>query len=522
MRGPSYPVLSIDIFLLLTFALFSLRSSAMSAMVGQLARSLSDLGELDSVRTVAKRLREEEMLAHVAKGLEAWSAGEGGSTSNLSSTLIPTLAYQSFNARTAIDALLRRAAAATHRHGSLVNLVQKRREAERLKRNRGEIRQDEVDWILGELREAQRTTSVLTHHLAGFTETLREDLKAHSRHAHADLQASMVAHARGSLRAQRFTLDSLTRTRDGLVASREGKSIAALMAQQQREREEAESAKTAAAAAAAADGETTAAGSKVDGAQEQHEHENENSIESEDVRKQEEEIKLAEEEAARRKEMLDEQQRRRQELLQSQEEEEEQKQDEAAAKETQQEGQRQEEDGEIAAQKEATPPRPPEKDLPPAVEASPSSVAPPLSTADDGDEVDERRRLPRGVAQSMYLPGPSSQDRDVFDSTPVQSSQQQQQPHLAGMGGMSQSATFSPPRRAMAQYSNPFARMPDSSTPAGLPPGQFRPPGAGTGPQQPGAGPGGGGAGAGGGGPWGSGRGRLSASDAARSLGGRF
>lgn len=201
------------------------KSGFMSAALNQLIQALSQLERLDSGRVIAKQSHEEQMIKIMVRGIEGWAAAEAGSGSTITSTIAPSMSYQSFNARMAIDALLRRAAAATHRHSALIVLVQKRREAERLKRARGEIRQDEVDWVLSELKEAQRTTNLLTHHLATFTATLKEELKKHSRSTHTDVQSALLSHARNSIRAQRFMLNNFKKARDDLLAKKEGKPI---------------------------------------------------------------------------------------------------------------------------------------------------------------------------------------------------------------------------------------------------------------------------------------------------------
>ncbi|UZJ51670.1 hypothetical protein CBS101457_000990 [Exobasidium rhododendri] len=201
------------------------KGGSLNATLNQLTQALGNLERLDSGRLIAKRSHEDEIVGAMIKGIEGWSAAEAGASSTILSTITPSMAYQSLNARMAIDALLRRASAATHRHSALVVLVQKRREAERLKRARGEIRQEEVDWVLNELREAQRTTQVLTNHLATFTATLKEELKSHSRFTHTDVQANLVSHARNSIRAHKFMLNSLSKARDDLLARREGKVV---------------------------------------------------------------------------------------------------------------------------------------------------------------------------------------------------------------------------------------------------------------------------------------------------------
>lgn len=201
------------------------KSGALSATLNQLTQAMANLDRLDAGRVIAKRSHEDEITKIMIRGIEAWSAAETGASSTMVSTITPSLAYQGFNARMAIDALLRRAAAATHRHSALVILVQKRREAERLKRARGEIRQEEVDWVLSELKDAQRTTNLLTHHLATFTATLKDELQSHSRHTHNDVQSTLVGHARNSIRAHRFLLNNLKRARDELLAKREGRPL---------------------------------------------------------------------------------------------------------------------------------------------------------------------------------------------------------------------------------------------------------------------------------------------------------
>lgn len=201
------------------------KSGALSATLNQLIQALNYLEQLDSGRLIAKRSKEDEIIKIMTRGIEGWAASENGVNSTIISTIVPAMSYQSYNARMAIDALLRRAAAATHRHSALIVLVQKRREAERLKRARGEIRQDEVDWVLSELKEAQRTTNLLTHHLATFTATLKDELKQHSKSTHTDVQNALLNHARSSIRAHKFMLNSLTKARDDLIARKEGKMV---------------------------------------------------------------------------------------------------------------------------------------------------------------------------------------------------------------------------------------------------------------------------------------------------------
>ena len=206
------------------------KSGALNATLNQLIQALGHLERLDAGRLIAKRCREGEVVASMIKGIEGWSAAQAGASATVLSTISPSMSYQSLNARMAIDALLRRAAAATHRHSALVVLVQKRREAERLKRARGEIRQEEVDWVLNELKEAQRTTQILTNHLATFTATLKDELKSHSRFTHSDVQTALINHARNSIRAHKHMLGSLTKARDEFLARREGKEADAVAA----------------------------------------------------------------------------------------------------------------------------------------------------------------------------------------------------------------------------------------------------------------------------------------------------
>ena len=201
------------------------KGATLNATLHQLNQALNHLNQLDAGRLIAKRYHEDEVVKIMTRGIEGWAAAENGVNATVLATIAPSMSYQSFNARIAIDALLRRAAAATHRHSALVVLVQKRREAERLKRARGEIRQDEVDWVLSELKEAQRTTNLLTHHLATFTATLKDELKFHSKSTHTDVQNALLNHARSSIRAHRFMLGSLTKARDELNARKEGKAV---------------------------------------------------------------------------------------------------------------------------------------------------------------------------------------------------------------------------------------------------------------------------------------------------------
>lgn len=201
------------------------RSGSMTATLYQLNSALMDLARLDEGRTIAKKAKEGEDMSTLTKGIEAFAASRTGANAALMGTIVPSMSYQSLNARAAIDALLRRAAAASHRYQALVVLVQKRREAERLKRARGEIRQEDVDWVLQELRDAQRTTQVLTHHLTTFTATLKEELKEHSRNTHTDIQDALINHAKNSIRAHKYMLNNLVRARDGLVALREGRQV---------------------------------------------------------------------------------------------------------------------------------------------------------------------------------------------------------------------------------------------------------------------------------------------------------
>lgn len=201
------------------------RSGSMTATLYQLNSALMDLARLDEGRNIAKKAKEGEDMSTLTKGIEAFAASRTGANAALMGTIVPSMSYQSLNARAAIDALLRRAAAASHRYQALVVLVQKRREAERLKRARGEIRQEDVDWVLQELRDAQRTTQVLTHHLTTFTSTLKEELKEHSRNTHTDIQDALINHAKNSIRAHKYMLNNLVRARDGLVALREGKQV---------------------------------------------------------------------------------------------------------------------------------------------------------------------------------------------------------------------------------------------------------------------------------------------------------
>lgn len=201
------------------------RKGAMTSTLHQLNQSFADLARLDAGRALARRTKQDGAAKTMQAGIDSWVAASNAESGALLATLSPGMAYQSHNARTAIDALLRRASAASHRYSALVVLVQRRREAERLKRARGAISQEEVDWVLGELRDAQRTTQVLTHHLSTFTATLKEELKEHSRNTHADVQDALLQHARSSIRAQRFSLLNLMRARDGLVAMREGRLL---------------------------------------------------------------------------------------------------------------------------------------------------------------------------------------------------------------------------------------------------------------------------------------------------------
>ncbi|EPQ28183.1 uncharacterized protein PFL1_04012 [Pseudozyma flocculosa PF-1] len=192
---------------------------ALTTALSDLSAKLNNLGAVEEVRPPSMRLG----LPHALKSAAHTSRSVGELQDALSNTELLTLgdavAYQSINARAAKEAMLARNALVEEHHNAQKAVVAKKRDAEHLKTQRN-LRADKVDDALEELEEAKRHEVALAQNLKRISLNLHSSLQSHSRHAHHDLQQALLEHARGSLMYQKQILKELRALKPELEARR--------------------------------------------------------------------------------------------------------------------------------------------------------------------------------------------------------------------------------------------------------------------------------------------------------------
>ncbi|KAF9513272.1 hypothetical protein BS47DRAFT_1296574 [Hydnum rufescens UP504] len=122
--------------------------------------------------------------------------------------------YQGLNSKSAkarIETLQQRSQVLEEFQAAVKHSITKRRQIERLKAS-SNIRPEKVDEALEELEEATQVESILARRVSGISQNLHKALITHSRHAHDDVTASLIEHARASLiyeRAKKKELEAL-------------------------------------------------------------------------------------------------------------------------------------------------------------------------------------------------------------------------------------------------------------------------------------------------------------------------
>lgn len=125
------------------------------------------------------------------------------------------LLYQSLNARSAKEALLTRNALVEEHHSSTKSVISKRREIDMLRSSRS-IRRDRVDEKVEELEDAIRLEKILNDQLKFLSKSLSSSLQNHSRETHKDLMESLKKHSMDRLKTNKEILLNLKVMKEGV------------------------------------------------------------------------------------------------------------------------------------------------------------------------------------------------------------------------------------------------------------------------------------------------------------------
>lgn len=175
--------------------------SKVTDQLSALSNRLHTLAGVEDTRQLSSELGLPNDLRKLADGLPAVDLTQQATSHTETMTLLYQLTYQSSNARAAKEALLARNALVEEHHEASKRTMLKKREIEGLKARMGTggISRDRIEIAIEEYGEASRYANALRMDLARLSKTMHGSLKNHSRNAHADLQAALVDHARGTI-----------------------------------------------------------------------------------------------------------------------------------------------------------------------------------------------------------------------------------------------------------------------------------------------------------------------------------
>lgn len=185
-----------------------------------LSNKLHTFAGLEDTRQLSHQMGLPQDLRKLADGIPALDITQQATSNTDSIALLYPLLYQSANARSAKDALLARNALVEEHHEASKRALLKKREVETLKSRMGVgssgISRDRIEFAIEDFSEASRYAQALRHSLQGMSATMHKSLQGHSRNAHADLQQALVEHAKGNVFHLRKNIQGLKKLRASL------------------------------------------------------------------------------------------------------------------------------------------------------------------------------------------------------------------------------------------------------------------------------------------------------------------
>lgn len=185
-----------------------------------LSNKLHTFAGLEDTRQTSHTMGLPVDLRRLADGIPALDITQQAASNTDSLTLLYQLLYQSANARAAKEALLARNALVEEHHEASKRALLKKREVEHLKARMGVgsagISRDRIEFAIEDFSEASRYAHALRQTLQGMSSTMHKSLQGHSRNAHADLQQALVEHAKGNVFHLRKNITTLQRLRASL------------------------------------------------------------------------------------------------------------------------------------------------------------------------------------------------------------------------------------------------------------------------------------------------------------------
>ncbi|PWN26475.1 hypothetical protein BDZ90DRAFT_233111 [Jaminaea rosea] len=207
------------------------RTSRLSTSTAALCNSLHTWAGVEATRPLCAGAGLPSHLETLAKALAGpLDAVTRSSCQTEGLTLLYQLAYQGKNARAAKEALLARNALVEEHYEASKRALVKKRDVESLKIKMGSqaahhgsgssnshlITRDRIEVAIDDFADSARYAAHLRQLLGDLSGQMHESLRAHSRSAHADVKQSLQEHARGMVRSLRREMDVLRRVRGEL------------------------------------------------------------------------------------------------------------------------------------------------------------------------------------------------------------------------------------------------------------------------------------------------------------------
>ncbi|CAO1638873.1 unnamed protein product [Sympodiomycopsis kandeliae] len=168
-----------------------------------LSNKLHTFAGLEDTRQMSHQMGLPAELRKLADGIPTIDVTQQAASNTDLLTLLYQLSYQSANARSAKEALLARNALVEEHHEASKRALLKKREVEGLKARMGVgsagISRDRIEFAIEDFSEASRYAHALRQSLQAMSSTMHKSLQGHSRNAHSDLQQALVEHAKGNI-----------------------------------------------------------------------------------------------------------------------------------------------------------------------------------------------------------------------------------------------------------------------------------------------------------------------------------
>ncbi|CEH12360.1 VACUOLAR PROTEIN SORTING-ASSOCIATED PROTEIN 17 [Ceraceosorus bombacis] len=185
------------------------KTNALTAAQQALATRLESLALLESTRSIPERRGLPRTLQDTANSLRALGERKDDLTAQTALHLAHPLAYQSHTARAARDALLVRHSLVDTAHEAAGLALLRRKEAEQLRSRAASVGYDRLEAKLGELNDAKQHAAHLDSQLKALSESLRKSLGTHAKATHKDLHEALWVHAKGAAAANKAALNQL-------------------------------------------------------------------------------------------------------------------------------------------------------------------------------------------------------------------------------------------------------------------------------------------------------------------------